>query len=916
MDQHPSTSNTPILRRSISAEGPSNIYRPTLNLPSRSPLLLKFRVKKNCPLDEFLTHRGLFKDIYTLEELLKILSGCFTYKRGDDNSIPRVCPPDLLPVFGRPTVRIPDLLKLLGNQIECLGSPLQNCNSSENTNLGEALVNSNRIELKSNDMFSSFIFIPNSELHIYLQRTTRITKHEYTLHEILSVLKERISSNCMYDTTNPTVIICDPNLAKALGCRALYISNLCRKVLQQLIRNGRQPGIFGNIDFHYMTENIKIKPWDGLLIAETHLSNIENEFSLVLENLQNPNARFKISTSLREVLMLAPNTEQFLRDPQIYTIKEVFLMFSKYFTWKKSLFCVAGTGDIFLFGQDPIGKVLGIKSMHNSQLRFFAAKHLSLAQQTSLNSDIALRIENTNTKNEKVAIESKENETSYRKEENSITDVSCRGKSSETDGQSEDMIPTLRKSVSMPARSTNLSIVDILESGTRKRHASGDVQFSSKRNRFYEKDPAVLLASLSDHKDAKQPQAPVQTNNALPDIQEIEEDVTKKESNEIESKKVEESECKEKNNEESCSASDKGNISSGESEVENDYSEEEYEVDSDEENKKKVRPPQAGGGGTESDSSCDNSDIDISVVRPVVTILPDESNLADNSDDDFDKDVSMVKTKMPYHCYRCNSLQMPGVWYCIPCWRQRSNWLPPRPKPYKKRKLQNENIPSSQIKKNIQTINLNQAQNDKMLSPQENKNEASISSTPSNDVVKINFDKPSSSTLDRIRRSVTPDTDKVDSADSSNEEQDNIVKGDSGFCSANSKENLFTSEKSSRNVDKRISFTIEATETDGGYEPTKITKENSSAKKSEPKDVEGNFSANKLTIQGFREDGKSSSDNLCMFCCTNKKDTSLIHGKIGHQICCYPCGKRVWREQGRCPVCNRKVEKIVRIFQD
>ena len=32
------------------------------------------------------------------------------------------------------------------------------------------------------------------------------------------------------------------------------------------------------------------------------------------------------------------------------------------------------------------------------------------------------------------------------------------------------------------------------------------------------------------------------------------------------------------------------------------------------------------------------------------------------------------------------------------------------------------------------------------------------------------------------------------------------------------------------------------------------------------------------------EDGKSSSDNLCMFCCTNKKDTSLIHGKIGHQV--------------------------------
>ena len=49
---------------------------------------------------------------------------------------------------------------------------------------------------------------------------------------------------------------------------------------------------------------------------------------------------------------------------------QVFMMFSKYFTWKKSLFCVAGICDIFLFGQDPIGKVLGINSMHNSQLRW------------------------------------------------------------------------------------------------------------------------------------------------------------------------------------------------------------------------------------------------------------------------------------------------------------------------------------------------------------------------------------------------------------------------------------------------------------------------------------------------------------------------------------------------------------------
>ena len=107
---------------------------------------------------------------------------------------------------------------------------------------------------------------------------------------------------------------------------------------------------------------------------------------------------------------------------------------------------------------------------------------------------------------------------------------------------------------------------------------------------------------------------------------------------------------------------------------------------------------------------------------------------------------------------------MPGVWYCIPCWRQRSDWLPPRPKPSKKRKLKNENIPNSQVKQYIQTINLNQAQNDKILIPKENKDNARDSSTTSNGDLRMDCNKPSSSTninstFDKIRRSNTPDTD-------------------------------------------------------------------------------------------------------------------------------------------------------------
>jgi len=55
---------------------------------------------------------------------------------------------------------------------------------------------------------------------------------------------------------------------------------------------------------------------------------------------------------------------------------------------------------------------------------------------------------------------------------------------------------------------------------------------------------------------------------------------------------------------------------------------------------------------------------------------------------------------------------------------------------------------------------------------------------------------------------------------------------------------------------------------------------------------------------------------LCMLCCTNPRNASLIHGQIGHQLCCYPCAKKLWKEQARCPVCRRKIEKVVKLIQN
>ena len=57
---------------------------------------------------------------------------------------------------------------------------------------------------------------------------------------------------------------------------------------------------------------------------------------------------------------------------------------------------------------------------------------------------------------------------------------------------------------------------------------------------------------------------------------------------------------------------------------------------------------------------------------------------------------------------------------------------------------------------------------------------------------------------------------------------------------------------------------------------------------------------------------KALQSMLCTFCCVRPKDACFVHGKISHQVCCYPCAKKLYKQKGSCPVCRRKIEKITK----
>lgn len=55
-------------------------------------------------------------------------------------------------------------------------------------------------------------------------------------------------------------------------------------------------------------------------------------------------------------------------------------------------------------------------------------------------------------------------------------------------------------------------------------------------------------------------------------------------------------------------------------------------------------------------------------------------------------------------------------------------------------------------------------------------------------------------------------------------------------------------------------------------------------------------------------------EDPCVICLKRPKTGSIIHGSTGHQVCCYPCAKRLKRRRGKCPVCRRKIKDVIRNY--
>jgi len=255
--------------------------------------------------------------------------------------------------------------------------------------------------------------------------------------------------------------------------------------------------------------------------------------------------------------------------------------------------------------------------------------------------------------------------------------------------------------------------------------------------------------------------------------------------------------------------------------------------------------------------SSGESDIDDIVIAIAVKKLnefdefSEETSEGDEAESSDENDFTMNDPENQdfWKCLNCKQPNTPYIRYCSACYKERKGWLPDRPKPKKKRVEKSKNEGQNSKTSSCNSTNTSSSKGQKSTKGQPVK---------------------SSQKMPKYERSLS----ELTSTSSSQTETEMISSSqDSGFSEGKQPE-INSSDEDDQKTEKNLL--------------------NQSRK-------------NPASI-----DFMANPNMLCTLCCAQPKNACLVHGRISHQVCCYGCAKKLFKNHRGCPVCRRKIEKITK----
>jgi len=60
---------------------------------------------------------------------------------------------------------------------------------------------------------------------------------------------------------------------------------------------------------------------------------------------------------------------------------------------------------------------------------------------------------------------------------------------------------------------------------------------------------------------------------------------------------------------------------------------------------------------------------------------------------------------------------------------------------------------------------------------------------------------------------------------------------------------------------------------------------------------------------------EEGEDTTCVVCMENPRNSVIIHGESGHQICCLNCARELNVKKKGCPICRAPIDNVVKLFK-
>ncbi|XP_040564096.1 E3 ubiquitin-protein ligase Mdm2 isoform X2 [Lepeophtheirus salmonis] len=279
----------------------------------------------------------------------------------------------------------------------------------------------------------------------------------------------------------------------------------------------------------------------------------------------------------------------------------------------------------------------------------------------------------------------------------------------------------------------------------------------------------------------------------------------------------------------------------------------EYEIndDDDEEDNEEDRR-RKNNENSDEDSELD----DVVLMATVLDLMEEEKEFWADSESDIDDEFEIKDTKSVYKCCKCGEQNKVILSYCDSCWQERKETFPKREKPRKKRR--------HVIRNTLASDELIMMRNGGAAPTQSDTGEE--------------FRTKNKEVIPSYLRSYSQPCSSATSSKMSNhyESQDSGLGSQDSICSEKSRDD-----------------SSEENDFEGIYTPFK------------------SYNPTKSSLASNNDKTQNESFSGCTFCFRRPKNATLIHGNIGHTVCCYPCAKKLWKNQRPCPICRRKIEKFV-----